>query len=361
MFEFTEIDPRQGPKTIEMHKFLQSLFLDIEGKEHLVLNGAINFANKITAPIVSIGENPTNREVILLDPNSSFLQEKFEKLLEKIGNERDPANIFKIISKFVRNEIPEHTNIEVKLAELCKKWQGKKIDLQDQEVPLIPLEYFCDGFGGVCRHHALLASYFLGRLTQMQLLNNFEIYHYRTYVQSPMTFGKGGHVFVIAKDMNTKELWLIDTLWNICINLNDKESLKMAEMCYSEDTIKEIFQRHGDQINQKKSPNDNLFNKLDNNNIPEKSIVDKDLLIRRTPIDFFKQDYNQPDSLDQNYLLKNKVIEKKNEIIKLKNESLNIKKAEASLKKEHLNLTKENEELRLQIEQLKKMHNHKKP
>lgn len=204
-------------------------------------------------PIVSIGSDPFCREIISLNPDTSFLlQLKYQKLLMLFRSLSSPCrkeilcfDIFlELLIDFIKREVfsPPFCT-EDALDYFLEEWiQSPKrtrfdftMDPNGDYLPVIPIDDFIAAKTGVCRHLALVTTYFLDRLSQEESLPFFggEAHFVRGVID------QGGRVrrhawslFIIDSQIR---VWHIDTLWGLIKNLlSDNERTILKEVYGSE-------------------------------------------------------------------------------------------------------------------------------
>lgn len=190
--------------------------LATKGKEYLIVTKMMTDFCK--QAIVSAGAG--DRELLTLDPNSTFLEQQYQTLKTSIETENhkqgrtlNPSEIFAIVIKFIReqNFKVKSNNLENDILQLYKNWPGERYESN----PMIPIDYFLEKGIGLCRHHALYLSFLLNRLMNDKLLPAGKIHHLRH------TFLKGSaHVWVMYQpDSQPKKLFLLDSLWNVATDI----------------------------------------------------------------------------------------------------------------------------------------------
>lgn len=195
-------------------------------------------------PIASCGSS-TTREVILLDPeNSPVLNAKYQDLVDRLlelkkskGMALDEEVVIKFVIGFIKESVfPEnikskhHENIydlinSISSDETIFKGDVRVVSKANRiaKVPFIPIDCFVQMGLGIYRHHALVLSYFLDRLTketkETQFLSGV-VQHMRSNVE------RGAHSWVIY--VNKQQQFHVDSLWDIFKEFsskNDQESL----------------------------------------------------------------------------------------------------------------------------------------
>lgn len=146
-------------------------------------------------PLCSVG-SVANREVILLDPEDAVLKDLYEQLKTRLPKTDDPTQILRAVRLFTGQLLRSDTPDEFINSNLA---QGRHI---------IPLSEFILNRTGVCRHHTLLNSYFLSRLSAKgEPLAGGEVIHHR------QNFGNSGaHTWNIFRDKQGK-IYSLDSLW----------------------------------------------------------------------------------------------------------------------------------------------------
>ena len=217
---------------------------------YLILTGTLeNFSQY---PIVSIGQNPSHREIIAYHPDlSPILSEAYKKFTatflpeKKNVDSRDELHkLFTHLIQFIQEELF--------ITELCKdehlltfieRWtHSKKLSISDftlndsyHLLPIIPLDDFVEAGIGVCRHFALVSTYFIDRLCKDGYLSG-KVFHVRDRVASKIRIS-GVHAwsFFISNDKN--QIWHIDSFINALFDLNDAKDFDSLCEIYGETAI----------------------------------------------------------------------------------------------------------------------------
>lgn len=105
-----------------------------------------------------------------------------------------------------------------------------------KDAAVIPIDKFIESGLGVCRHHAMVASYFLDRLTkepQGAPLLEGVVQHMRDNVAQG-----GGHVWVtyLSKKEDRKR-WHVDTLWKELADFSQPEGIERLQRLYGAEAI----------------------------------------------------------------------------------------------------------------------------
>lgn len=188
-------------------------YLQIEEVEYQVVTKKMKNFSKIKA--VSLGAD-LNREIIILDTDSKFLNDKYQQLKIFLNrHNKDTLAILKATITFIRENclpvIKEQT-----VQTFIASRRGEKF----LDYPVIPLEEFLKNKMGVCRHHALILAYFLDRLSAEGILSAGEVHHYRADIKS------GAHAWVFYKPIAESKLYLADSTLSICDEIKNIKKLK---------------------------------------------------------------------------------------------------------------------------------------
>ncbi len=121
----------------------------------------IPFLAALTAPFLSIGQNPSSREVISYFPEQRFhLERAYEEFRERLPEKSLTTHeLLTSVSSFIREQIFD--------LRLCQEFSVRELVSQRKEVPL---DEFIVKKTGVCRHFCLVADYFLEKLIQEGLI-----------------------------------------------------------------------------------------------------------------------------------------------------------------------------------------------
>lgn len=176
-------------------------YLTINEVNYRVLDGKITKFND--EPIVSVGSS-LMRELIVLDPRSTYLIEKYGDLKTQIQklkhHERDINTIIGYAIRFVKSHLKSHSSSE--FDDFCKSFPYKTVVKNN---PVIHLDEFIKSGMGVCRHHALFLSYLVHNLVCDGLLPEGKVFYHRDRIKIVEEEGKkqAGHAWVIYKPNQT--------------------------------------------------------------------------------------------------------------------------------------------------------------
>jgi hypothetical protein len=166
------LDNKLNARTIAMHNRLKDTnfngdFLEIAGSKLFKVVDS-NIDNFVDKPLVSVGSSK-DREMVLFDPTQSpLLQQAYEKFVEAMQEVPSPsdANSFsKEIIKFMRKDVfSEKNDVQQRVDQFVASSDSTGIRCDGS--PCIPIDKFIEKKIGVCRHHSLVAAYFLDRYMQ---------------------------------------------------------------------------------------------------------------------------------------------------------------------------------------------------
>jgi hypothetical protein len=201
-------------------------------------------------PVVSIGQNPSHREIIAYHPDhSKTLKEAYELFIstylpQKTGldSARELGNLFYYLNQFIRDEvfIIERCK-EEHLLSLIQSWSfDTKRTVSDftlnesyRYLPIIPLDDFIEAGIGVCRHFALVTTYFIDRLCKEGHLSG-KVFHIRELTSKLMV---GVHAWSIFISTDHLQIWHIDSYADKVGNLNDPQGFQSLCNDYGESAI----------------------------------------------------------------------------------------------------------------------------
>lgn len=147
------------------------------------------------APFVYPGKHP--REVILFDPpNSPRLQEAKSQFFEKLRPSFSEAEILVTLIDFIRDEVFDLTKCDNKILSNLLGDTSKE--------PEIPIDYFIEQRIGVCRHIALVTTYFVDQLIKENMLSG-EVF----FIRENLPYGRHAWTLLLTET----GAWHIDAYW----------------------------------------------------------------------------------------------------------------------------------------------------
>lgn len=187
-----------------------------------------------TKALLSFGSTPVGgREILLLDPNKeSIITDHYPKLAKIIkAKQQNPQcstdDILQIVLDYIGKNLldPTATPEEVENLFDLKNWKDRYVPPNEpsKDTAIVPLETYINEKKGVCRHHALLLSYYLNRLINDKLLPPGQIHHHRETLYDR---GVVGHIWVAYlpdKTDYTNNKWTaysLDSYWQRKYKLN---------------------------------------------------------------------------------------------------------------------------------------------
>lgn len=228
-----------SPKTVAMFEILDKGAL-IHYREQSLFHKNIPFKvltenteNISQIPLVSIGASPLSREIISLDPrNSPLLAQKYaqfpgaslEELVHYIRTQvftKDTSE--RLLNAFIFAWMEGHTPNDFTLTE----------NLEYR--PVIPLDDFIRSGVGVCRHSALVATYFIDRLIREHRLPPGRV----RYVRDTIKFG--GHAWVLYFPENSEDVWHIDPHLGAVVNC--RTDLELLYLFYGREALDRQMER----------------------------------------------------------------------------------------------------------------------
>lgn len=242
---------QQRRRTVYMHRRLEDekqpvtsdgdkRYITINQIRYRILDGNVTDFN--SERLISIGTY--DREMIVLDPSSAYLKEKYKQLVKNIKQNRDIQTVLDLAIQFTRDQfemdLPDDEVVQC-LDIICKN-KKRQLAVQNQS-PVISLDIFLFERIGVCRHHGLILSYLLDNLIRNGILPPGHAYHHRINIENE------GHVWAIYKPMlplmhASREVYLVDSLWNTrAFNIRNYEAYLMG-LGYGVDAIFECNSRY---------------------------------------------------------------------------------------------------------------------
>lgn len=240
-----------GNKTIDMFGELdQGILSDYQTSEKTfiykkkiftIVTG--NLDDFSTRPLAFIGSHPTSREIIYLDPsNSPLLENHYQEFRSQaFGNS---LQILHALKTYIQNTVFTSSLLKTFFTEWISSSDRTLDDFtrthEDAYIPVISIEAFIEKKVGVCRHTALVTTYFLDRLIKDGLLQG-KAYLVRDLIASE--HANGGHAWSLFIDAD-KQAWHIDVLWDVIKNINDPFNYQFLCSLYGENAMDYQVQRY---------------------------------------------------------------------------------------------------------------------
>lgn len=171
----------------------------------------------------SVGGNPTNREISIVNPNSTAMNNlylKFRKTLGKenkeIKDEKKLSNTelstqfqrLEMMMSFIRKYFVETS--DAAMVKIAGKWDGKNNKISSINTGLIPFSKFIRKKTGNCRVVAIVAALFICRMQKDKLLPEGDVRRVRGILND----GKEevGHACVTFRpyNLNPPDVWCVD-------------------------------------------------------------------------------------------------------------------------------------------------------
>ncbi len=212
-------------------------------------------------PVVSIGQNPSHREIIAYHPDlSPKLSEAYKRFItasfpqkKTLNTSAELSELFLNLIKFIREELF--------IIELCKdehlltfigRWtHNKKLSISDftlndsyHLLPIVPLDDFVEAGIGVCRHFALVSTYFIDRLCKDGYLSG-NVFYVRDKIASRLMIG-ASHAWSIFVSTDKAQNWHIDSYINTLCDLTDPKDFETLCEFYGESAIMNEMIRYVD-------------------------------------------------------------------------------------------------------------------
>jgi len=154
----------------------------------------------LTAPFLSISEQPLSREVISYFPQEmSHVEEAYKEFRESLDSSLNTYDLLQSVCHFIRYQIFDLS--------LCKE---SSVRSMVQQRPMVTLDEFVAQKTGVCRHFVLVTDYFLERLIEENLLVG-QCDRIRQVIP-----GRGKHAWNVF--YSSDQSFLIDSFWGIVEN-----------------------------------------------------------------------------------------------------------------------------------------------
>lgn len=156
----------------------------------------------VSAPFLSIGENPMSREVIAYDPERMpHLQLAYEAFAKELAPNLSSEDLLKKVRSYMRETVFDMNQ--------CSEDAVRSLVSQRRQ---LSLDFFVASKIGVCRHFALATQYFLEKLIDDgKLQGTCELI--RAVVPK-----QGKHAWILVHEGN--HLWHLDTYWGFFGDLN---------------------------------------------------------------------------------------------------------------------------------------------
>lgn len=211
--------------------------LPINGIDHQVVSSATTqFADNLL-PLVSCGASKS-REFVLFDPkNSPILQRRYRKLfkildahIQQTKSRLSPEDLLSLTMSYMKSSVfPSSRHLDSKMKKLLDT--AKRDDDAQQ---YLPIDLFLDKKLGVCRHHALVAAYFLDRFIQ----HHPEKCTFIGKVQVMRDDIKGGAHAWLTLVCSGDKTFCFDSLNGIQGNLANKEFHEMLSKDFGSPAVK---------------------------------------------------------------------------------------------------------------------------
>lgn len=205
----------------------KNLTLNVQGVSYKVITSDITDFADIKAPLVSCGSSKS-REMILFDPeNSPLLQKRyayFSQALQRYMKDKKidkltPEQMIMFTTAFMQKVVfPVSKNLVEQVDMMVENCKKDAFIAKSNDQPCIPIDKFLEEKQGVCRHHSLVAAYFMDRF--MKHHSDKCAFSGKLQVMRDNLDRGGAHAWLtlICDDGST---FAIDTLNNISGNLND--------------------------------------------------------------------------------------------------------------------------------------------
>jgi|GEM_PF-5107279 len=258
--------------------------ISIEGSSDsesiLFLTRHINFVT-LHEPLISVGLS-TNREIILFDPDSVYLDQYYRKFLlylcregVGVGDNTSVPLLLQMMMRFVHEEQSWRTSLSstvissveslireeskraaaylvllgkasagciVSSARLEEMRSARSSESQADDMmlaPLVFLEKFIQEKAMVCRHFSLLSAYIMSRLVQDRILPDAQIYTQRGDVPG------GAHAWAMFNPEGSDSLYVVDLMMGFIANLATVEGAEHLKDKYGEWSVEACFKRAG--------------------------------------------------------------------------------------------------------------------
>jgi hypothetical protein len=222
---------------------LSTSILHHKGSDFVILDEQTEEISQ--TPLVSIGSNPSSREILLLDPlNAPLLEEHYHELLEISAGRTQESALLKESTRFIRERLfNPHLSSGEEVDAFVHTWISSQERTREdftevQEgilVPVIPLEAFIQARVGTCTHHALTAAYFIDRLMREGLLPQGTHHYIREEIHFRDLHGR--HAWNLYLPDDHSALWHLDVQWGIIKNLKDPLDLISLYHIYGDSII----------------------------------------------------------------------------------------------------------------------------
>lgn len=186
------------------------------------ISSEIDFANrKALKNIISIDAGITNRNAILLDAQSTKINNLTWNIGQQLNEKQNISDLLKLLSQKI------HASLDGGSKESC----AKIVNVQFENTLILAenLDDFLENHNkkpvAFCRHHSLLASDVIGRfIDNGKLPKGYTVHHRRG-----TAYNLKAHSFVTIESTNNKEFYLFDSMHpGVIYNLNDPQEKKQA-------------------------------------------------------------------------------------------------------------------------------------
>ncbi|CAF24551.1 hypothetical protein [Candidatus Protochlamydia amoebophila] len=226
--------------------------LQIDGVTYQVVTSEVTQFAEPEKPLVSCGSS-ASREMILLDPqNSPALNDKynqFEQLIMKFMRAKGKPNLspkeLLILTNYFMSTIvfPKDSLANERINKLVANSQNDAAIYKINSQPCIPIDVFIVNQVGVCRHHSLVAAFFLDKFIQthpdigftgkVQIMRDELVKDNRVI---------GAHAW-ITLGFNNDQILLLDSLNGFLGDLNEEDFQKKIRKVFGDKAIRHQLEK----------------------------------------------------------------------------------------------------------------------
>lgn len=266
-FEKNEDDSESSLLTLKMTRSISENLSEDElkklGKDTTILTHEFTAFHR--GKVASIGSSLTGkREILVLDPQSDKLKKLYSEFSKNFNKNDAVEDVYKKTQQFINSKF-EANNEEDIVYENWIKENKEFLTLENgKKVPVIPLEKYVEEQTGVCRHKALLTSFFWTKLIEDGLLPPGEIHHNRDFIKFELEESRAKHAWLVYKETKNNKLYLIDPEHRKFeeISIHNKNLVSH----YGKEAVENMLQRYKSPIEKSLVENKEFKQKLVGNN-----------------------------------------------------------------------------------------------
>jgi hypothetical protein len=197
---------KKGYSTLLQEAVMKPGPLVVLGQQYPLITGQTDFV-KLDQPMIHSAQGSAVFYGDIIDPGSLLLKAHYITLLEVILRERasSPTAMINEVMAYCKQILPKGRRDNP--LDLSKVKIEEEISVGGEWRPItmrvVNIDEFIRTQQGVCRHHSVIAGYFLGRLVQSKLLPVYEVRIHRDQIKNR------SHAVIML--INEEETILVDT------------------------------------------------------------------------------------------------------------------------------------------------------